>query len=132
MAETRYNYAEVLQKSIYFYEAQRSGKLPRNNRVRWRGNSGLKDGADNKIDLTGGWYDAGDHVKFGFPMATSTTLLAWGVLEYEDAYKKSSQYNHLLDNLRWVMTILSKLILPPTCYGVRLEKVVWIMLGGAR
>ncbi len=102
MAETRYNYAEVLQKSIYFYEAQRSGKLPRNNRVRWRGNSGLKDGADNKIDLTGGWYDAGDHVKFGFPMATSTTLLAWGVLEYEDAYKKSSQYNHLLDNLRWV------------------------------
>ncbi len=101
-AETRYNYGEVLQKSIYFYEAQRSGKLPKNNRVKWRSDSGLKDGADNGIDLTGGWYDAGDHVKFGLPMASSTTLLAWGVLEAEDAYKKSGQYNYMLDNLRWV------------------------------
>ncbi len=101
-AETKYNYAEVLQKSIYFYEAQRSGKLPANNRVEWRGDSGLKDGADRGIDLTGGWYDAGDHMKFGFPMSASTTLLAWGVIEYEDAYKKSGQYNYILDNLRWV------------------------------
>ncbi len=102
MTKTSYNYGEVLQKSIYFYEAQRSGKLPRTNRVKWRGDSGLKDGADQGIDLTGGWYDAGDHVKFGLPMAGSTTLLAWGVTEYEDAYKKSGQYNYMLDNLRWV------------------------------
>jgi endoglucanase len=102
LVETNYNYAEVLQKSIYFYEAQRSGKLPKNNRVKWRGDSGLKDGADRGIDLTGGWYDAGDHVKFGLPMAASTTLLAWGVNEYEDAYQKSGQYNYMLDNLRWV------------------------------
>jgi endoglucanase len=102
LVETNYNYAEVLQKSIYFYEAQRSGKLPKNNRVKWRGDSGLKDGADRGIDLTGGWYDAGDHVKFGLPMAASTTLLAWGVNEYEDAYQKSGQYAYMLDNLRWV------------------------------
>lgn len=101
-AAAQYNYGEVLQKSIYFYEAQRSGKLPENNRVEWRGDSALKDGADQGIDLTGGWYDAGDHVKFGFPMAASTTLLAWGVIEYEDAYKKSGQYNSIVDNLRWV------------------------------
>lgn len=97
-----YNYGEVLQKSIYFYEAQKSGKLPKNNRVEWRGDSALNDGADQGIDLTGGWYDAGDHIKFGFPMASSTTLLAWGVIEYEDAYKKSGQYTYMLDNLRWV------------------------------
>ncbi len=101
-AQTTYNYGELLQKSIYFYEAQRSGKLPANNRVEWRGDSGLKDGSDQGLDLTGGWYDAGDHMKFGFPMAASTTILAWGVIEYEDAYKKSSQYNYMLDNLRWV------------------------------
>jgi len=102
LAEARYNYAEVLQKSIYFYEAQRSGKLPADNRVAWRGDSALQDGSDNGIDLTGGWYDAGDHLKFGFPMAASTTLLAWGVIEYEDAYKQSGQYDYMLDNLRWV------------------------------
>lgn len=101
-SKTIYNYGEVLQKALYFYEAQRSGKLPANNRVKWRGDSALKDGSDQGIDLTGGWYDAGDHMKFGFPMASSTTLLAWGAIEYEDAYKKSGQYNAILDNLRWV------------------------------
>ncbi|HEY9725718.1 MAG TPA: glycoside hydrolase family 9 protein, partial [Chroococcales cyanobacterium] len=102
LASTQYNYGEALQKAIYFYDAQRSGKLPENNRVEWRGDSGLKDGSDQKIDLTGGWYDAGDHMKFGLPMASSTTLLSWGVIEYEEAYKKSGQYNYILDNLRWV------------------------------
>jgi len=53
--------------------------------VNWRGNSALTDGSDRGIDLTGGWYDAGDHVKFGFPMASSATMLAWGLLEYRDA-----------------------------------------------
>lgn len=34
------------------------------------------------MDLTGGYYDAGDNVKFGFPMAFTTTMLSWSVLEY--------------------------------------------------
>ena len=38
--------------------------------------------------LTGGWYDAGDHVKFTFPMAWSTAVLAWGLLEYKDVRTK--------------------------------------------
>src|SRR5262245_56418800 len=60
-----FNYGEALQKSLFFYEAQQSGVLPDWNRVNWRGDSGLNDGADVGRDLTGGWYDAGDHVKFG-------------------------------------------------------------------
>src|SRR5262245_27601398 len=32
-----FNYAEALQKSEFFYEAQRSGALPANKRVLWRG-----------------------------------------------------------------------------------------------
>lgn len=35
-----------------------------------------------QVDLTGGYYDAGDNVKFGFPMAFTTTMLSWSVLEY--------------------------------------------------
>ena len=53
----KYNYAEVLQKSILFYEAQRSGKLPANNRIPWRGDSALQDHGAGGEDLTGGWYD---------------------------------------------------------------------------
>ncbi len=97
-----YNYAEALQKSLFFYEAQQSGTLPTWNRVKWKGNSALNDGAGTGHDLTGGWYDAGDHVKFGFPMAFSTTALAWGAIEYKSGYQGSGQWTRLLNNLHYV------------------------------
>ncbi|XP_076955703.1 endoglucanase 24-like [Bidens hawaiensis] len=76
------NYGEALSKSILFFEGQRSGTLPQDQRVKWRGDSGLRDGSDENVDLTGGYYDAGDNVKFGFPMAFTTTMLAWSVIEF--------------------------------------------------
>ena len=97
-----FNYAEALQKSEFFYEAQRSGVLPANKRILWRGDSGLRDGADVGHDLTGGWYDAGDHVKFGLPMAGSATMLAWGIVEYRQGYVAAGQLDFALANLRWV------------------------------
>ncbi|MGH8048997.1 MAG: glycoside hydrolase family 9 protein [Chthoniobacterales bacterium] len=96
-----FNYAEALQKALYFYDAQRSGPLPKNFRVVWRGDSALQDGADAGVDLTGGYYDAGDGVKFGLPMAGAMTLLAWGGLEFSDGYRKSGQWDFLLDAVRW-------------------------------
>ncbi|MFX3651189.1 MAG: glycoside hydrolase family 9 protein [Paenibacillus sp.] len=102
------NYAEALQKAIYFYEAQRSGPLPASNRVEWRGNSGMQDGADVGVDLTGGWYDAGDHVKFGFPMAASATMLAWSVVEYSDGYEQAGQLEEIKDNIRWATDYFMK------------------------
>lgn len=103
-----YNYAEVLQKSMYFYDAQRSGDLPYNYRVSWRGDSALNDGSDVGLDLTGGFYDAGDHVKFGFPMAYSFTMLAWGAIEYPDAYKETQQNVYLMSTLRYGMDYLMR------------------------
>ncbi|HEU5470515.1 MAG TPA: glycoside hydrolase family 9 protein [Actinophytocola sp.] len=97
-----FNYAEALQKSLWFYEAQQSGPKPAWNRVNWRGNSAMTDGSGTGADLTGGWFDAGDHVKFGFPMAASATMLAWGAIEYRSAYSQSGQLTHLLNNLRFV------------------------------
>lgn len=97
-----YNYAEVLQKSMWFYEVQRSGKLVDNNRVEWRGSSAVNDGSDVGHDLSGGWYDAGDNMKFNFPMASSLTLLAWGGLEYPEGYQKIGQWGWFLSNVKWV------------------------------
>ncbi|GLJ25275.1 hypothetical protein SUGI_0483850 [Cryptomeria japonica] len=44
--------------------------------------TGLSDDASAHVDLTGGYHDAGDNVKFGFPMAFTTTMLSSGVLEF--------------------------------------------------
>ena len=101
-AAPAFNYAEALQKSMFFYQAQASGDLPENYPVSWRGDSGLTDGSDVGKDLTGGWYDAGDHVKFGFPMAFTTTMLAWGAVASPDGYTKAGQMDELQGNLRWV------------------------------
>lgn len=77
-----HDYSNALKKSILFFEGQRSGKLPPDQRLRWRRDSALHDGATAGVDLTGGYYDAGDNVKFGFPMAFTTTLLAWSVIDF--------------------------------------------------
>ncbi|XP_062574049.1 endoglucanase E-4-like [Saccostrea cucullata] len=105
---TKYNYNEVLMKSIMFYEAQRSGKLPDDNRITWRGDSSLLDQGDNGEDLTGGWYDAGDNIKFGFPMAATTTMLTWGLLRYKDAYQHSGQLDKMYECIRWPLEWLLK------------------------
>ncbi|WP_319418747.1 glycoside hydrolase family 9 protein [Pleurocapsa sp. FMAR1] len=102
ISQTTENYGEALQKAILFYEAQQTGRLPEWNRVPWRGDATLEDGADVGVDLSGGWVDAGDNVKFNFPLAFSVTTLAWGGIEYYDAYKKSGQLVHLSQNLKWV------------------------------
>ncbi|MFC1642179.1 glycoside hydrolase family 9 protein, partial [Myxococcota bacterium] len=107
-AEGSYAYAEALQKAILFYEFQRSGRLPPGQRNNWRGDSGLSDGSDAGLDLTGGWYDAGDHVKFNLPMAYSVAMLAWSVYEYPRAYEKTGELAAILDNIRWASDYLMK------------------------
>lgn len=104
----KYNYGEALQKSVLFYELQRSGALPEQTRCNWRGDSGLKDGADNNIDLTGGWYDAGDNVKFNLPMAYSAAMLGWSVYEDKEAYEQSGQLEYILGDIKWVSDYLIK------------------------
>jgi len=98
----QFNYGEALQKSILFYETQQSGVLPDWNRISWRGDAGVNDGKDVGLDLTGGWFDAGDHIKFGFPMAFSVTALNWGFLEYKEGYDKVNQTEHFKRNIKWV------------------------------
>ena len=55
--DLKYDYGDVLDKTIQFMEAQRAGYLPANNRISYRKDSATEDGQDNGIDLTGGLYD---------------------------------------------------------------------------
>merc|ERR1719394_921116 len=97
----RYDYGRVLELSNLFYEAQRSGDLPDDNRVPWRGDSSLDDQGQNGEDLTGGYHDAGDYVKFGLPMAQAMTTLAYGGIMFEDGYKAAGQFSYLQSSVKW-------------------------------
>jgi len=52
------HWSTLVGNLLYFYDAQRSGKLV-NNRVSWRNDSTMGDGRDVGIDLSGGFFDAG-------------------------------------------------------------------------
>ncbi|GJP46252.1 hypothetical protein CLOM_g5558 [Closterium sp. NIES-68] len=95
------NYGDALALSILFFEQQRSGKLPPNQRAKWRGDSGLKDGKDVGVDLSKGYYDSGDNVKYGLPMAFTVATLAWGVVEYGSQLEAQGQLQYALDAVRW-------------------------------
>ncbi|XP_071724925.1 LOW QUALITY PROTEIN: endoglucanase 2-like [Rutidosis leptorrhynchoides] len=82
LVECRHDYGDALSKCILFFQGQRSGKLPSSQRLTWRKDNALNDGSDVGMNMVGGYYDAGDNVKFNFPMAFTTTLLAWSVIEY--------------------------------------------------
>lgn len=115
-AATTFNYGEALQKAIMFYEFQRSGKLPSTIRNNWRADSCLDDGKDVGLDLTGGWFDAGDHVKFNLPMAYTAAMLAWAVYEEKDAFVKSGQLKYILDEIKWATDYFIKCHPEPDVY----------------
>ena len=94
-ASEEINYAEALQKSLFFYEVQQAGVLPEWNEVTWRADSMEND------KIPGGWFDAGDHFKFALTIAYTATLLAWGYIEYGDAVKKAGLDEKYLNNLKW-------------------------------
>lgn len=103
-----HDYGQALTKSILFFEAQRSGLLPKNQRVTWRANSGLLDGRPSGVDLVGGYYDAGDNVKFGLPMAFTVTMMAWGVMEYGKQMAANGELGHAMNAIKWGTDYLIK------------------------
>jgi hypothetical protein len=53
------------------------------------------------VDLVGGYYDAGDHVKFGLPMAFTVTMLSWSLVEYGADVAGAGELRHALQSIKW-------------------------------
>lgn len=51
---------------------------------------------------------AGDHVKFGFPMASATTALVWGFIEWRDSYISAGLEEDMLACIKWPLDYFMK------------------------
>ncbi|WP_010250156.1 glycoside hydrolase family 9 protein [Acetivibrio cellulolyticus] len=98
--ETNFNYVDAFSKSILFYEANWCGPDAGNNRIKWRGPCHVEDGKDVGIDLTGGFHDCGDHVKFGLPQCASASTLGWAYYEFKDVFVDKGQDEYMLNILK--------------------------------
>ena len=100
-AASGYNYAEALQKSMFFYEVQQAGILPEWNEVPWRADSMVKEDGTPSDVVDGGWFDAGDHYKFTLTNAYSASVLAWGYIQNKDAVDKAGLGEIYRNNVQW-------------------------------
>jgi len=101
-------WSKLVGNLLYFYEAQRSGELPSTNRVPWRNGSALDDGQPDHVDLSGGYYDAGDYSKQTFPLSFTLMSICWGATDFGTGYDQANQTAYLDDMLRWGLGWLMK------------------------
>ncbi|XP_076086712.1 uncharacterized protein LOC143057299 isoform X2 [Mytilus galloprovincialis] len=121
-SQMKHDYSKAMTLSILFFDAQRSGRLSgTNNPIPWRGDSALGDNGDGH-DLSGGWYDAGDHVKFNLPMSYSAHVLGWGLQKFKDAYQRAGQLDMMYDMLKWPLDYFLK------CWEPN-KQTYWVQVG---
>ncbi|MDE6789774.1 MAG: glycoside hydrolase family 9 protein [Ruminococcus sp.] len=102
-ADSDYNYAEALQKSMFFYEVQQSGVLPEWNEVSWKADSMVDENGVETDIVPGGWFDAGDHYKFTLTNAYSASVMSWGYIQYKDAIEKAGLGELYRNNIQWAI-----------------------------
>jgi hypothetical protein len=61
-----------------------------------------------QIDLVGGYYDAGDNLKLGFPMAFTITMLSWSTIEFKDKLQEKNELENALSAIKWGTDYLMK------------------------
>lgn len=107
-----YNMGQVLNVSMQFFEAQRSGRLPRISNVPWRGNSAIFDSVllsgNRNVSLIGGWYDDGGMLKLTYSTAFTVSLLSWAFMQFKDGYKASGNLDFGANTVRWGADYLVK------------------------
>ncbi len=97
---TSFNYADAFAKSILMYDVNWCGPDAGSNRLPWRGPCHTSDGADVGLDLSGGFHDCGDHVKFGQTQCYSAATLGWAYYEFKDVFVAKGQDAYLLKVLK--------------------------------
>lgn len=100
-----YNFAKLLQYSLYFYDANMCGDQVSETSLYskdlyngWRGDCHVNDSFTyngKTYSAVGGYHDAGDHVKFGLPMSEAMTALGIGYYEFGTAFDELGQRQHL-------------------------------------
>ena len=101
--DVEFNYAKALQESLYFYDANMCGNLEGTCTLSWRGNchtydknvTYIKNGKTYNVDASGGFHDAGDHVKFGLPQGYAASMLGMSYYQFKDAFDELGQKEHL-------------------------------------
>ncbi len=96
------DYSTAFKDSIIFYDANKCGNdAGVNNFFDWRGACHTHDGSDVGLDLTGGYHDAGDHVKFGLPQGYSAAVLGWSFYEFKDVFDSTGNTAKMLGQLKY-------------------------------
>ncbi|MFZ5986164.1 MAG: glycoside hydrolase family 9 protein [Bacillota bacterium] len=102
LAAENYDYSAALKNSILFYDANKCGKdVDKDNYFSWRKACHTTDGSDVGVDLTGGFHDAGDHVKFGLAQAYTASVLGWSLYEFRDVLDATGNTQKLLSTLKY-------------------------------
>lgn len=94
-------YAKAVWMTGRFYGGQRSGEnnwllydhLPEGVAEQYRGTAFIDD-ADGGHDLSGGWHDAGDHVKFGQTHFYAAYMLLKSYAEFPEGYDDLYSYDY--------------------------------------
>lgn len=94
------NYAKALQQSLYFYDANLCGNtVTEHSLFNWREDCHAIDCSVSTdygtLDLSGGFHDAGDHVKFGLTQAYTLSMLGLGYYNFSDGYIQTGQQPHI-------------------------------------
>ena len=121
-----HNYMEALAMSLYFFDSNACGKGITDGPLTWRGDCHTYDGeasvgsldgsakaivdpdGDGKVDVSGGWHDAGDHIKFNLTIGFALSSL--GISDYLNPgiYEKANCRDHFEYEMRWGADYLMK------------------------
>lgn len=96
------DYETAFKDSIIFYDSNKCGaNVATNNVFDWRGACHTDDGSDIGLDLSGGYHDAGDHVKFGLPQGYTAAVLGWSLYEFKDSFDATGNTAKMLEQLKY-------------------------------